>query len=126
MNTTDKPKNTSGVQHSRRKFIRNATVLGATAPFVHGVADTAQPIDATPKAPNIFDFAESKGSQDVKVLSYLLKWADPQYKNSFPKLHKLGDDLLRMFLSVDNYIEVPETIPVLNFGERQNSSLGYR
>ncbi len=49
------------------------------------------------KTPNIFEYATSELSQDA-ALAYVLAWADPEYKNTEPKLHALGDDLLRALL----------------------------
>ena len=49
-------------------------------------------------APNLFDYATKELDQDA-VLAYILAWADPAYKPSNPRLHRLGTAMLRALLA---------------------------
>ncbi len=47
------------------------------------------------KTPNIFSFATSELSQDA-ILSWMMKWADDQYKTEDPYLCKLGKSMVSL------------------------------
>ena len=90
--------------YTRRGFLRAAALLGTGAPLacVAGKSESqpapASGVDAALETPDVFDFALSQSSQDV-AMAYLLNWADPRYRDSYPGLNKLGDDFLRMLLA---------------------------
>jgi len=48
--------------------------------------------------PNLYSFATGELSQDA-TLAYLLSWAHPDYRDSHPDMHRLGEALLRAFVS---------------------------
>lgn len=52
--------------------------------------------------PNIFSFATSELSQDA-MLSWLIQWADPEYKNIDSSLHHVACSFLRLLLGQTNY-----------------------
>lgn len=47
--------------------------------------------------PNLYGFATKELAQDATI-AYLLAWADPAYRESHPRLHTLGSELLRSLL----------------------------
>ena len=47
--------------------------------------------------PNLYGFATKELAQDATI-SYILAWADPAYRESHPRLHTLGTELLRSLL----------------------------
>ena len=47
--------------------------------------------------PNLYGFATKELAQDATI-AYLLAWADPAYRESHPRLHTLGTELLRSLL----------------------------
>lgn len=58
--------------------------------------------------PNLFDYATSELSQDA-FLCWLLKWADPAYRQLSKALHEAGMDLIRL-LSAEKKDRLPERI----------------
>ena len=52
------------------------------------------------KTPNLYEFATKELAQDATI-AYMLAWADPLYKDSHPRLHGLGTELLRSLLATD-------------------------
>lgn len=48
--------------------------------------------------PNLYSFATKELAQDATV-AYILAWAKPQYRETHPRLHKLGTVLLRALLT---------------------------
>ena len=50
------------------------------------------------KPPNLYGFATKELAQDA-TLAYILAWADPTYRESYPCLHALGTELLRSLLA---------------------------
>ena len=56
--------------------------------------------------PNLFDYATSELSQDA-FLCWLLKWADPAYRQLSKALHEAGMDLIRL-LSAEKKDRLPE------------------
>ncbi len=51
-----------------------------------------------PNAPNLFQYATKELAQDA-TLAYILTWAIPVYRESHPRLHKLGLHLLHTLLA---------------------------
>ena len=49
------------------------------------------------KAPNLFRYATKELAQDA-VLAYILAWARPAYRESYPRVHELGTAMLRALL----------------------------
>ena len=49
-------------------------------------------------APNLFHYATTERSQDA-ALAYILAWAQPAYRESHPRLHRLGTAMLRALLA---------------------------
>ena len=47
--------------------------------------------------PNLYGFATKELAQDATI-SYILAWAAPAYRESYPRLHTLGTELLRSLL----------------------------
>ena len=47
--------------------------------------------------PNFYCFATNERAQDATI-AYILAWADPKYRESHPRLHALGTELLRSLL----------------------------
>ena len=47
--------------------------------------------------PNLYEFATKELAQDATI-AYILAWADPKYRESHPRLHALGIELLRSLL----------------------------
>ena len=60
------------------------------------------------KRPNLFDYATSELSQDA-FLCWLLKWADPAYRELGKALNEAGIDLIRL-LSAEKTDSLPERI----------------
>lgn len=57
--------------------------------------------------PNLYGFATKELAQDATI-AYIVAWADPQYKDSHPRLHALGTELLRSLLATDsNLMQLP-------------------
>ena len=48
--------------------------------------------------PNLYSFATKELAQDA-TLAYILAWAKPVYRESHPRLHRLGTDMLRALLA---------------------------
>ena len=48
--------------------------------------------------PNLYSFATKELAQDA-TLAYILAWATPAYRESHPRLHRLGTDMLRALLA---------------------------
>ena len=48
--------------------------------------------------PNLYSFATKELAQDA-TLAYILAWAKPAYRESHPRLHKLGTDMLQALLA---------------------------
>ena len=48
--------------------------------------------------PNLFHYATKKLAQDA-ALAYILAWAQPVFRESYPRLHELGTALLRALLA---------------------------
>ncbi len=55
--------------------------------------------------PNLFRFATKELAQDATI-AYLLAWADPAYRESHPRLHTLGTELLRSLLQTQE-VDLP-------------------
>ncbi len=51
--------------------------------------------------PNLYSFATKELAQDA-TLAYILAWAKPAYRESHPRLHRLGTDMLRALLATRN------------------------
>ena len=51
--------------------------------------------------PNLYSFATKELAQDA-TLAYILAWAKPGYRESHPRLHRLGTDMLRALLATRN------------------------
>ena len=49
-------------------------------------------------APNLFHYATKELAQDA-ALAYILAWAQPAYRESHPRLHRLGTAMLRALLA---------------------------
>ena len=47
--------------------------------------------------PNLYRFATKELAQDATI-AYILEWADPEHRKSYPRLHALGIELLRSLL----------------------------
>ena len=47
--------------------------------------------------PNLYSFATKELAQDATI-AYILAWAKPQYRESHPRLHQLGTELIRKLL----------------------------
>ncbi len=47
--------------------------------------------------PNLYRFATKELAQDATI-AYILEWADPEHRKSYPRLHALGIKLLRSLL----------------------------
>ena len=47
--------------------------------------------------PNLYGFATKELAQDATI-AYILAWADPKYRESHPRLHTLGTEMLRSLL----------------------------
>ena len=47
--------------------------------------------------PNLYGFATKELAQDATI-AYILAWVDPKYRESHPRLHALGAELLRSLL----------------------------
>ncbi len=63
--------------------------------------------------PNLYSFATKELAQDA-TLAYILEWARPTYRESHPRLHELGTDMLHALLATRiSEIDVP-TITSLN------------
>ena len=56
--------------------------------------------------PNLYGFATKELAQDATI-AYLLAWADPAYRESHPRLHTLGSELLRSLLQTQE-IDLPQ------------------
>ncbi len=57
--------------------------------------------------PNLYSFATKELAQDATI-AYILAWADPDYRDHYPRLHELGDALLRALLATKlNDSEIP-------------------
>ena len=48
--------------------------------------------------PNLYSFATKELAQDA-TLAYILAWAKPAYRESHPRLHRLGTDMLRALIA---------------------------
>ena len=60
--------------------------------------------------PNLYQFATKELAQDA-TLAYILAWADPKYRKSHSRLHKLGTAMLRALLDT----KIGETdVPVVS------------
>jgi hypothetical protein len=51
--------------------------------------------------PNLYSFATKELAQDATI-AYILAWAHPAYRESPPRLHRLGTALLRALLARPN------------------------
>ena len=61
-------------------------------------------------APNLFHYATKELAQDA-ALAYILAWARPVYRESHPRLHELGTDMLHAILAT----KIDETaVPTLS------------
>ncbi len=62
--------------------------------------------------PNLYGFATKELAQDATI-AYILAWGDPTYRESHPRLHALGTELLRSLLWTQE-IDLPliETLDV--------------
>ncbi len=56
--------------------------------------------------PNLYEFATKELAQDATI-AYLLAWADPAYRESHPRLHTLGTELLRSLLQTKEEVLPP-------------------
>ena len=56
--------------------------------------------------PNLYGFATKELAQDATI-AYLLAWADPAYRESHPRLHTLGTELLRSLLQAQK-VDLPQ------------------
>lgn len=56
--------------------------------------------------PNLYGFATKELAQDATI-AYLLAWANPAYRESHPRLHTLGSELLRSLLQTQE-IDLPQ------------------
>ena len=56
--------------------------------------------------PNLYEFATKELAQDATI-AYLLAWADPAYRESHPRLHTLGTELLRSLLQTQE-VDLPQ------------------
>ncbi|MXX40492.1 MAG: hypothetical protein F4Z85_20930 [Gemmatimonadetes bacterium] len=56
--------------------------------------------------PNLYGFATKELAQDATI-AYLLAWADPAYRESHPRLHTLGSELLRSLLQTQE-VDLPQ------------------
>ena len=55
--------------------------------------------------PNLYGFATKELAQDATI-AYILAWADPKYRESHPRLHALGTELLRSLLGTQE-VDLP-------------------
>ncbi|MYF92041.1 MAG: hypothetical protein F4049_03675 [Gemmatimonadetes bacterium] len=56
--------------------------------------------------PNLYEFATKELAQDATI-AYLLAWAAPAYRESHPRLHTLGTELLRSLLQTQE-VNLPQ------------------
>ena len=56
--------------------------------------------------PNLYGFATKELAQDATI-AYLLAWADPAYRESHPRLHTLGTELLHSLLQTQE-VDLPQ------------------
>ena len=55
--------------------------------------------------PNLYGFATKELSQDATI-AYILAWADPKYRELYPRLHALGTELLGSLLLTQE-VDIP-------------------
>ena len=61
--------------------------------------------------PNLYRFATKELAQDA-TLAYLLAWANPSCRNSYPDLHRLGTSLIEALFRQYNRMKAPEVTAI--------------
>ena len=61
--------------------------------------------------PNLYRFATKELAQDA-TLAYLLAWANPSCRNSYPDLHRLGTSLIEALFRQYNRMKAPEVTSI--------------
>ena len=85
-----------------KEFIKdNMSLFSPKVMELKKMLEIPDSVDVKEAVPNIFSFATSELSQDA-MFAWLIQWADIEYKDKNPEIHRLAQDFVRLLIGNDD------------------------